>query len=51
MEVALLLTIGIFSKSFTLVSNEFTEVTYMVLSIRMLPDGEMALFLAMASTT
>src|ERR1700744_4181532 len=51
MEVAPLLLMGISSKCRTLDSSELTEVIYMVLSTRRLPEGVMVLFLAMASTT
>src|SRR5579859_7300622 len=51
MEVVPLLLTGMSSKCCTLVSRELMEVTYIVLSIRRLPEGVMALFFEIASTT
>src|SRR5262249_5818384 len=46
-----LLTIGMSSKCCTFSSSEFTVVTYIVLSMRIFPEGVIALFFAIASTT
>src|SRR6185437_13387778 len=44
-------TIGMSANSCTCSSREFTVVTYIRLSMRRLPAGVIALFLAIASTT
>src|SRR5579872_6879349 len=51
MEVFPLLVIGMSSKCWTFSSSELIEVTYIVLSTRRLPEGVMALFRVIASTT
>src|SRR5579863_955324 len=51
MEAEPLLLMGIFSKCSTFDSSELMEVTYMILPIRRLPDGVMALFFDIACTT
>src|SRR5579872_5078735 len=51
MEVVPLLLIGMSSKCSTFPSRELMDVTYMMLSTRRLPEGVIALFLAIAATT